>query len=142
MKKIDLQHIMMAGMIAGLIFSCPILSEAKKQENSAFLELINSTKGNITERQLTEDDLLLELNEEGAELFRSLSPEGQQLALLLASRSCNSNNECAGTNACRTEYNKCAGLGECKGKTKCAFSDKNLAVKVAAKKMADKRKEL
>ena len=38
--------------------------------------------------------------------------------------------------------NTCAGQGQCKGQTKCAFSDKNVAVRVAAKKMAEKREAL
>jgi hypothetical protein len=133
---------MMVGMATALFFSFRSSEEEKQGTSSDFLELIESTKGNITERQLTEDDLLLELNQNTADLYKSLSPEGQQLALKLASRSCNGNNDCAGTNACRTTNNLCAGQGKCKGLTKCAFSDKNLAVKVAAKKMAEKRKEL
>jgi len=31
-------------------------------------------------------------------------------------------------------------MGQCKGHSKCAFADKNFAVKVAAKIMAEKRK--
>ncbi len=141
MKKHDLRYVMIAGMTGGLIFSYQTL-QGKDQSNSDFLELIANTKGNITFRPLTEDDLLLEINQEAADLYRSLSPEGQQLALKLAARSCNGMNDCKGENACRTEENKCAGQGQCKGKTKCAFSDKSYAVKVAAKLMAEKRQQL
>jgi hypothetical protein len=141
MKKRDLRYVMIAGITAGLFLSRQHLS-GKDTANSDFLELVANTKGNITFRPLTEDDLLLELNQEGAELYKSLSPEGQQLALKLASRSCNNMNDCKGENACRTKENACAGKGKCKGLTKCAFSDKNYAVKVAAKLMAEKRKEL
>lgn len=141
MKKQNLQCLMIAGMATGLIFSHQTL-QGEDQPNSNFLELVASTKGNITFKPLTEEDLLLEVNQETAELYKSLSPEGQQLALKLASRSCNGMNDCKGENACRTKDNSCAGQGQCKGKTKCAFSDKNYAVKVAAKLMAEKRKEL
>jgi hypothetical protein len=140
-KKLDLHSAMIVGIVTGLLLSHQTI-RGEEKANADFLELVASTKGNITFRPLTEDDLLLELNQDGADLYKSLSPEGQQLALKLASRSCNGMNDCKGENACRTDKNKCAGEGDCKGKTKCAFSDKNYAVKIAAKLMAEKRKEL
>lgn len=145
MRKRDLRCMMVAGMTAGLLLSHQVLRGEKQgedQSSSDFLELVANTKGNINSRPLTEEDLLLEITQETAELYKSLSPEGQQLALKLASRGCNGLNDCKGQNACRTDENKCAGQGQCKGKTKCAFSDKNYAVKVATKLMAEKRKEL
>ncbi|WP_154017929.1 hypothetical protein [Candidatus Protochlamydia phocaeensis] len=149
MKKRELSRIMLAGITTGMVLAQQTLlgqqsssASQEKAPSSNFLELVASTKGNITYRPMTEDDLLLELNQEGAELYKSLSPEGQQLALKLASRACNGMNDCRGENACATDKNKCAGLGQCKALTKCAFSDKNLAIKVAAKKMANKRQEL
>lgn len=135
---------MLAGITSGLLASnlSPLLAANQEgQLDSDFMKLIQETGGNITFRSLTEEDLLLELNNDGAQLFKSLSPEGQQLALQIASRSCNGENRCAGQNACATSENKCAGQGKCKGRTKCAFSDKNLAVKVAAKIMAEKRQK-
>jgi hypothetical protein len=141
MNKRNLYDAIIAGITAGLILShSPLIGE--EADNSDFMKLVASTKGNINFKPLTEEDLLLELNQESADLYHSLSPEGQKLALKLASRSCNNMNDCKGENACRTKDNKCAGLGLCKGKTKCSFSDKNYAVKVAAKLMAEKRKEL
>lgn len=95
--------------------------------------------GNLGYHLLTEDELLLELNDEATKQYNALSPEGKALAREVASQRCNGTNECKGLNACQTEHNKCAGQGACKGQSKCAFSDKNLAVKVVAKKMADKR---
>jgi hypothetical protein len=142
MNKRDLRQTMLKGITVGVILAHLSHAHASASPNSDFLELIANTKGNITFKELTEDDLLLELNEESAELYRSLSSEGRKLALKLASRSCNNMNDCKGENACATDKNKCAGKGNCKGQTKCAFSDKNLAIKVAAKKMAEKRKEL
>ncbi len=142
MNKKELHRLMMAGITVGLCLSSHSLKGEEKKASSGFLELVASTNGNITFREMTKDDLLLELNQEGADLFNSLSPEGQKFALKIASRSCNNMNDCKGENACRTDKNKCAGQGECKGQTKCAFSDKNLAVKVAARKMAEKRQIL
>jgi hypothetical protein len=142
MKKQNLHLTMLAGMVTGLLVSPQALKGEDKKISSGFLELVASTNGNIASRPLSKDDLMLELNQEGADLFNSLSPEGQQLALKIASRGCNGENDCKGQNACRTDKNKCAGEGECKGQTKCAVSDKNYAVKIAAKLMAKKRMEL
>ncbi len=96
---------------------------------------------NMNYRLMTEDDLLLELNDEGTKLYQSLSPEGKKLALTVASQYCNGTNECKGLNSCQTEKNKCAGQGSCKGQSKCAISDKNLAVKLVHDKMAAKRND-
>lgn len=95
--------------------------------------------GNLGYHLMTEDELLLELNDEGVKQYKSLSPEGKTLAIKLASQRCAQTNSCKGQNACKTDSNDCAGLGECKGQSKCGFSDKNLAVKIAAKLMAEKR---
>jgi hypothetical protein len=101
----------------------------------------NKNDGNLGYHLMTEDELLLELNQEGTALYQSLSPEGKKLALLVASARCNQTNECAGLNACATDSNSCAGKGSCKGEGKCAIADKNLAVKLVSQKMAKKRGE-
>jgi hypothetical protein len=44
-----------------------------------------------------------------------------------------------GMNSCKSAENACAGLGGCKGHAKGPFTDKNMAVMVVAKKMAEKR---
>jgi hypothetical protein len=99
----------------------------------------NNNESNMGYHLMTEEDLLLELSPEGESIYKSLSPEGKELALYVASQRCNYTNLCKGLNACKTEENECAGKGQCKGKGKCAFSDKNLAVKVVAEKMKQKR---
>lgn len=96
---------------------------------------------NLGYHVMTEDELLLELNDEGTSLYKGLSPEGKKLALLVASQRCDHTNECAGLNACATDKNSCAGKGSCQGKGKCALADKNLAVKLVSEKMAKKRAE-
>lgn len=98
--------------------------------------------GNLKYKMMTEQELLLELNEEGIQKYKSLTPEGKALALKVASGACGSTNDCRGLNACKTEHNDCAGKGECAGKGICAFSDKNLAVKVVYDKMQAKRQNL
>lgn len=143
-NSLKLKQLMLAGIASGILLSHHLSAEQEKKEekNSDFMELFAKTGGNITFKEFTEDSLMLELNEEGAKLYHSLSPEGKALALKLASRSCNGLNDCKGENACATNKNKCAGLGLCKAQTKCAFSDKNMAVRIAAKKMAEKRENI
>lgn len=142
MKKNLIQKVLL-GISTSLIIQSPSHAEQKGEGlKEQFLDLIKTTQGNVTFRELTDDEILLELNDETARIYRSLSPEGKALALRLASRSCNGMNECKGENACRTEKNACAGQGQCKGLTKCAISDKNVAVRLAAKKMAEKRQGL
>jgi hypothetical protein len=118
----------------------PPTSAPNSQSNKGDLD--DPNKGNLGYHLLTEDELLLELNDESTKIYNKLTPEGKALARLVASQRCNGSNECKGLNACQTDQNDCAGKGSCKGKSKCAFSDKNLAVKVAAKKMAEKRARL
>lgn len=146
MKKRNLAHLMITGIASGL---CVLMlsasddqSEDAKSKFAKWIEKVESTDGNITYHALAEEDLLLQLNQNTAQIYKLLSPEGKKLALEIASRSCNGTNKCKGTNACRTEHNACLGQGQCKGQTVCAISDKNLAVKLAAKKMAEKRAEL
>lgn len=142
MNAKELRQAMLVGVMSGLLTS-PLKGQSEETgKQSDFMKRIEETQGNITFHPLSEDDLLLELNQDEANLYQSLSPEGKALALKLASRSCNGMNECKGQNACRTQAHSCAGQGSCKGQTKCAFSDKNYAVKVAAKLMAEKRKNL
>lgn len=95
--------------------------------------------GNLGYYLMTEDELLIELNDEGVKKYKSLSPEGKKLALEVASMRCASTNACQGLNACKTEHNDCAGKGSCKGQGKCAIADKNLAVQLVYDKMAQKR---
>lgn len=91
---------------------------------------------------LNETDLTSKLNAQGKSTYNGLSKEGKALALKLANADCKGKNECKGLNSCKTDKNECAGKGGCKGQSKCSFKDKNLAVKVAAAKMAEKRNGL
>lgn len=88
---------------------------------------------------LTEDELVGSLNAKGLALYMGLDDEGKLLARKVASQLCNGTNDCKGLNSCKTDNNSCAGEASCKGKSKCAIGDKNLAVKLAAKHMAEKR---
>ncbi len=90
-------------------------------------------------QMMTEDQLMSQLNEHGKQMYRGMNPEGKALAIKLASRSCKNTNDCKGENSCKTDKNSCAGQGACAAMSKCSFKDKNLAVKVAAQKQAQKR---
>lgn len=103
---------------------------------------VDPNSSNMGYHLMTEDELLLELNDEGVKTYNSLSPEGKKMALEVASMRCAQTNLCKGLNACKTQTNDCAGKGPCKAQGKCAHADKNLAVKLVAEKMARKRAEL
>lgn len=142
-KKKKLEHLMILGITAGIVLSnSHLYADSTTAKVPDLMSLAKETDGNITYHLMTADELELELNDEGLKQFHSLSPEGQKLALELASRSCNGNNSCKHQNACRSKTNECAGQGNCKGQTICAFSDKNYAVKIAAKVMEERRQEL
>lgn len=91
---------------------------------------------------MSEEELFQQINSETKKLYDSLSPEGKQLALQVASQRCQSANACKGLGACKSEKNSCAGKNSCKGQGVCAHGDKNLAVRLVAKQMAEKRDAL
>jgi len=144
MNKKDLQKLALLGIASGALLSSQHTLFAENNNNAASLDQILQERNgnNMNYKLMTEDELLLELNETGYQLYMNLSDEGKELAIRVASMYCNGTNLCAGLNACKTEKNECAGQGDCKGQGKCAFSDKNLAVKVVADKMKQKRESL
>jgi hypothetical protein len=131
----QLESLIAASQKCGGPHGCPGLTADRDRPDS------DPNSGNMNYRLMTEDELLLELNEKGRALYLSLDPKGRKLARIVASQMCNNTNICRGYNACRTDQNDCAGQGSCEGKSKCSFSDKNLAVKVVADKLAKKRRE-
>lgn len=142
MQKRTFVKLAVLGILCGSL-SHPLLSAADKEAaKNNTNDLLSTEDGNMGYHLMTEDELLLELDTDTAKIYQGLSPENKQLALKVASARCNGTNECAGLNACKTDKNDCAGQGKCKGLGKCAFSDKNLAVKAVAKKVADKRAKL
>lgn len=150
MKKFKLLYLLALGLSSSLVTAAendtPAKTPAEKTGDtpakSAADKEQDPSYGNLGYHLMTEDELSLELNDEGMKLFQTLDAEGKALALKVASQRCAQTNFCKGLNACATDQNKCAGEGDCKGKGKCGFADKNLAVKVVAKKMAQKRADL
>lgn len=117
-------------------------NDKPKQPPSENPQQSKANDGNMNYHMMTEDELMLELNDEGARMYQGLSKEGKALALKVASGMCGGTNQCRKLNACKSDKNPCAGKGDCAGQGICAFSDKNLAVKVVYDKMHEKRQEL
>jgi len=147
MKKNQMKKIALMGLTMGIVASSQLSAadavKDKVETASESASIVDPNEGNIGYHLMTEDELLLELNGDGAALYNSLDSEGKALAREVASQRCNGTNACKGLNACATDKNTCAGKGECKGKGKCAIADKNLAVKLVTEKikMADKREK-
>lgn len=143
MKKKDLRKLAIIGLSSGLLISTQVNAAstppAKTTAQLSQSDSNNNNDGNLGYHDMSEDELLLELSPEGAEMYNSLTPEGKELARKVASMRCNKTNSCKGLNACQTATNSCAGKGACRNTGKCAIGDKNLAVKLARDKMAQKR---
>jgi hypothetical protein len=143
MKKKKLLHLALLGLMGTTTIPGHAANSSSKQQASALsdkrTDIIDKSDGNMGYHLMTEQELMLELDPEGIKLYNSLDGKGKALAREVASQRCNGTNECKGLNACQTDTNPCAGKGSCRATSKCAFSDKNLAVKVVVKKMAGKR---
>lgn len=142
MKKHSLKKLALCGIVSGL---CVVqAAEAAAVQEKAAATKAKTTEydpndGNLGYHLMTEDELLLELNDDGYKQYTSLTPDGKAVAREIASQRCAGTNECKGRGACKTDKNACAGQNSCKGESKCGISDKNLAVELAAKVMAAKR---
>lgn len=99
----------------------------------------NPSTQTSTKAKMTESDLMSQLNAQGKATYQGLDAAGKAMALKLANQDCKGQNECKGMNSCKADDHACAGKGSCAGTSKGPFKDKNLAVKVAAMKMAEKR---
>lgn len=154
MEKEKIRKMALLGLVNGLLLSSSatiLANENVKTPNTTVINApvskdaknagaaVDPNSENLGYHLMTEDELLLELNDDGAKQYNTLSPEGKALAREVASQRCQATNACAGLNACESEKNKCAGLGSCKGTGKCGIGDKNLAVRIVAEKMAKKR---
>ena len=71
-----------------------------------------------------------------------MPPEAQALAVRVAQQTCSGLNECKGLSCCKSDSHSCAGLNDCKGQGACACSNKNLAIKLVEKHMAEKRAKM
>ncbi|MDR3624382.1 MAG: hypothetical protein P4L16_04495 [Chlamydiales bacterium] len=132
MDSSHFKKLALMGIAASLVVGAPLSADDSDT---------NATESSLSSL-MTASELMSKLNDKEKAEFKSLSPEGQALALKLANQTCKGKNSCKGLNSCKTEKNSCAGLGGCKGQSKGPFKDKNVAVEVAAKKMKEKRNEM
>lgn len=153
MKRRDFVQLALAGLSSGILVTSQLSAanaqsatstksssaDAKSSNSQATEDSKDANDGNMNYHVMSEDELLMQLSPEGIAMYKGLNSKGKQLALLVASAMCDHTNECKGLNACQTDDHTCAGKGSCKGTGKCAFSDKNLAVKLVRDKMAGKR---
>lgn len=143
MKKLHLKKIALMGVASAVVAA---QLHAGTESNNGFngkryyiTDAVDTSTQNLSTKPLTESELLSKLSPEGKATYQSLDKEGKDLALKLANQSCKGQNSCKGMNSCKTQDNSCAGQGGCKGTSPGPFMDKNEAVKVAAKQMAQKR---
>lgn len=145
MNKRSLKNLALSGIVSGLCVvqaaNAAATVEKTTAPKTAKTYSYDPNDSNVNYHLMTEEELLVDLDDDGYKQYMSLTPEGKAVAREIASAYCAGTNECKGRNACKTDKNDCAGKGDCKGKSKCGFSDKNLAVKVAAQVMAAKRAE-
>lgn len=116
----------------------PQTSQMQNSKNNSYQSMPDTQKS-APKQKMTESDLMSQLNAQGKATYQGLDSAGKALALKLANQDCKGQNECKGLNSCKTSDHACAGKGSCAGTATAPFKDKNLAVKVAAMKMAEKR---
>jgi hypothetical protein len=152
MKKRDLKKLALMGLTGGIALSNSAQANEfpSSQHLNIFLAAASTSTstlksdpndGNLGYHLMNEDELLLELNEEGQRQYHAMDNANKKLAREVASARCGNTNQCKGLNACKTETHACAGKGSCKAQGKCAIADKNLAVKLVYDKMMKKRAE-
>lgn len=156
MKKRDLKKLALLGIAGGMALTVSVEAGEKtptvdissllalNSSNTSTEKSTNSSlnydpnEGNLGYHLMDEQELLLELNEEGQRMYNAMDPANKKLAREVASQRCANTNACKGLNACKTDKNNCAGQASCKGNGKCGISDKNLAVRLVYNKMMKK----
>jgi hypothetical protein len=154
MNRYEFKRLALLGLAGGLMTSGLTAKEQHLKEERANEASPQKSSSNPQERQkkksdpndgnlgyhlMTEEELLMELDDEGTKIYRNLDPAGKALALKVASARCNKTNECKGLNSCKTDHNSCAGKGPCKAQGQCSLADKNFAVRLVSEKMKNKR---
>lgn len=92
---------------------------------------------------ISETSIKAQLSDVSQYHYDRLDKDGKALVFELIHQECRGKNRCRGFNACKNEeLHQCAGFCSCKGQAIKPFEDSNLAVRVAAKYMAEKRMEI
>lgn len=131
MKKNHLKKLALFGIAGTLSVTCVGCGQTQTAKNG--------TSQTTEQKKLSAQDLVSKLDAETKAIYDSLDDEGKALALDLANQSCKGKNTCKGLNSCQGSDHSCSGLGGCAGTSPGPFKNKNDAVKIAAKHMADKR---
>jgi hypothetical protein len=146
MNKQHFKQLALLGMAGGLLIASDASAEEKKSQTQTTKESPknaaspdNPSYGNEGYHLMSDDDLKMELNDSGIKLYNSLDAKGKELARKVASQRCAGTNECKGLGSCANEKHSCIGKNDCRGQSVCGISDKNIAVKLVAEKMAQKR---
>jgi len=136
-KSRTLNALATAGLMSGLLTTAmPSALEAQSTSYSSTDTSNKACKAPSAERA---QSLFAKLKPESIQMYNKLDCEGKNLAMEMAEQSCKGKNTCKGKNSCKTETNSCAGLGTCAKTSKGPFKDKNVAVQIATKMMAEKR---
>src|SRR5262245_60760503 len=112
-RRSNLRKLALTGFTTGLLAHCCLAAAAdnnnsnnsgkKPSQEESLVEQMSTAKGgNFGYRLMDEQDLLLELNDEGLKAYNGLSPEGKRLVRIVASSRCDGENICKGLNACKT----------------------------------------
>lgn len=133
-KNNNLKKIALLGLTGGILLAA---TGCEQQRSGG-----GTTQSSVSQKQMSAAELYAVLTPEERQEYDSLDSKGKKLALELANQSCKGQNSCKGLNSCKSSENSCKGQGGCKGKSQGPFADKNDAVKVAAKHMAEKRQNL
>lgn len=114
-KNFKLSSLAALGLIAG---SMGTAHAACKPPSASEMQSVNS-----------------QLDSRHQKMLKSMSCEGQKLAVHMINQTCAGKNACKGQGACKSENNDCAGKNACKGQANGPFTDKNQAVELAHKRM-------
>jgi hypothetical protein len=136
-KRTNLMKLATMGIASGIL-----ITNGQLHGHQFTADTMNSSTQASSNKMMTESELMSKLNDEGKAIYQGLSQEGKEMAIKMASQTCKGKNECKGMNSCKSDKNACLGQGGCKGTSKGPFTDKNDAVKLAQKKMADKRSNM
>lgn len=100
-------------------------------------------KTDIVPGTIAELKIQSELTQCSRYLYENMNKKEREMVFQLMHGECKGQNRCKGMNSCKQEgQNHCAGMCECNGQGNGFFPSTDLAVRVAAKHMAEKRLQI
>lgn len=137
-KNRTLNALATAGLMGGLL-AAAMPSALEAQPSTSYTSSDASKKPCKAPSAERTQKLFAQLKPESIQMYNKMDCEGKNLAMEMAEQSCKGKNDCKGKNSCKTDTNSCAGQGACALTSKGPFTDKNVAVQIASKMMAEKR---